>query len=182
MFENNDRPDIAERYATACNSSNLRVEAERGSSADVIIASGWSKSRVGGALMRLHTEYASTGKPANASETDYRLMMMGLKSLGVVLEQVTLSAGKMGIDRPQAVALAVIAHWLDDVCKSCNKLGKKRIPGTPMLSSSACNACKGTGSPLLPHGEAGRKVEEFMLYCLQCWKTSTSQGLYGRRK
>ena len=182
MLETNDRPDVAERYATACTSSNLRVEAERGSSADVLIASGWSKSRVGGALMRLYTEYGSFRMPPNAiGKMDAMLAMGKLVSLRQVLEIVTQYAADERIEQPKAVAMAVVAHFLDDVCKSCNKLGKERIPGTPMLSNRSCKACKGTGSPMLPYGEAGRHVSIYIEDCVNMWRASTSKALHGRR-
>ena len=59
----NDTPGIAERYSSACRSSNLRVETNRGSSADVLIAAGWSRSSMGTALMRLQGEWDAAEKP-----------------------------------------------------------------------------------------------------------------------
>lgn len=55
-------PTIEERYLSATNTSNLRVEAERTGSADVLIAYGWSMSRVGSALLRLQSEWDSSAK------------------------------------------------------------------------------------------------------------------------
>lgn len=59
-----DRPDIEERYQTAGNTSDLTVEADRGGAGDIIIAAGWSSGRVGMALLRLHSEWDSSEKPA----------------------------------------------------------------------------------------------------------------------
>lgn len=52
-----DAPTTQERYAGATQSSSLRVEAEQHGDADYLIAAGWSKSRFGAALMRLHSEW-----------------------------------------------------------------------------------------------------------------------------
>lgn len=173
--------NISERYARACNSSNLKVEAERGSIADVLIASGWSKSRVGGALMRLHTEYGSFRMPPNATRKIDAMLAMGkLESLPNVLELVADWAKHSRIESPESVAKAVVAHFLDDVCKSCNKLGKERIPGTPMLSHRDCKTCKGTGNPVLPYGEAGRHLLGYVKDCVSRWEQSTKRNLYGR--
>ena len=38
---------IAERYETANNTKNLKVEAEQNGAADVLIAAGWSPVRFG---------------------------------------------------------------------------------------------------------------------------------------
>lgn len=52
-----------ERYAIAISSTNLRVEADKGGAGDVLIAVGWSPSRLGSALMRLQSEYDGIEKP-----------------------------------------------------------------------------------------------------------------------
>lgn len=55
----NEAPTTQERYAQALTASNLRCETLEGSrsSADLLIASGWNKSRFGAALMRLQAEW-----------------------------------------------------------------------------------------------------------------------------
>lgn len=58
-----DRPGVEERYQTAGNTSDLSVKAERGGAGDVMIAAGWSASRVGMALLRLHSEWDGAAKP-----------------------------------------------------------------------------------------------------------------------
>lgn len=66
MLENgeNTKPGIEEQYQTAGNTSDLTVEADRRGAGDVIIAAGWSPSRLGGALSRLHTDWDRAEKPA----------------------------------------------------------------------------------------------------------------------
>lgn len=53
----NETPTTQERYAIAIRSSSLRVQATYQGDADYLIAAGWSKSRFGAALMRLHSEW-----------------------------------------------------------------------------------------------------------------------------
>lgn len=52
-----EAPTTQERYASATQSRSLRVEAGLQGDADYLIAAGWSKSRFGAALMRLHSEW-----------------------------------------------------------------------------------------------------------------------------
>ena len=59
---NDEKRGTEEMYTSAMTSSNLRVEAARPGDADVIIAAGWNQSRVGGALLRLHTEFDASEK------------------------------------------------------------------------------------------------------------------------
>lgn len=68
MTEEKDKPPcIAERYATSVGTSNLRVEAERGSPADMVIAAGMNEQRLGMSLRRLATEWDCQAKPQKAS-------------------------------------------------------------------------------------------------------------------
>lgn len=68
-----DRRTIEESYTSATSSSDLRCETRDGaprSDTDLLIAAGWSQSRVGAALLRLHTEWdgAEHLRPAVASD------------------------------------------------------------------------------------------------------------------
>lgn len=178
MLTNDDRAGIEEQYSQACTSSNLRVEADKRGPADVLIASGMSNSRIGGALMRLRTEYGSDSVPRrSATATDHRLMMARLKTLPAVLQAVTSQAHQWGIDRPEAVALAVVSHWLDDLCRYCEGRGKQRIKDTPTLSGKNCKHCKGTGRIDLTHGSAGRRMEGYIADCIADWATRTKRLL-----
>jgi hypothetical protein len=64
LADTKDTPGIEERYEVAGNTSDLRVEADRMGSGDVMIAAGWSSSRVGMALLRLHSQFHASEKPA----------------------------------------------------------------------------------------------------------------------
>lgn len=182
MLNNDDRAGIEEQYSQACTSSNLRVEADRRSPADVLIASGISNSRLGGALMRLRAEYGSDSVPRrNASATDHRLMMSRLKTLPAVLAAVSTQAHGWGIDRPEAVALAVVSHWLDNICRHCEGRGKEKIKDTPTLSGKNCKHCRGTGRIDLTHGSAGRRMDGFIAACVGDWATRTKRLLHEKR-
>jgi hypothetical protein len=67
MFETGERAGVEERYSVAGNTSDMSVEADKRNSADVIIAAGWSPSRLGMALLRLHSEWNGLAKPRRAS-------------------------------------------------------------------------------------------------------------------
>lgn len=60
---NTEAPGIEEQYVSACHTSNLRVEADRKGAGDLIIAAGMNLSRLGGALLRLHSEWDGSEKP-----------------------------------------------------------------------------------------------------------------------
>jgi len=135
-----------EKYLIAIDTNNLKVEADVHGAGDVLIASGWSDSRIGGALLRLHTKATRGG-------------------LYKVHYQVTLKAESMGVDRPDAVASAVIRWWLDRLCKTC--FGRKfdAIPGTPSLSAIECPKCHGTGVTPIPFGDVGQNMVAWLDKC-----------------
>lgn len=178
---NDNMPCLDENYATAVCTSNMRVHVDRKNVADVLIASGMSRSRTGAALMRLRTEYGSHSVPrSTATATDHKLTMLKLRSLDAVLKQVIWQANKWRVDRPEAVALAVIAHYLDDICQHCEGRGKEKIKDSPATSNKNCKHCQGTGRTRLPHGEAGRMMREYLDACVSDWRGGTSAALWGR--
>jgi hypothetical protein len=59
---NDEKRTVEEAYSSATHSSDLRVQAERVGDADIIIAAGWNQVRIGGALLRLHTEFDASEK------------------------------------------------------------------------------------------------------------------------
>jgi hypothetical protein len=76
------KPTVEEKYTRATHASNLKVEAERGGSADVLIAMGWSPSRLGGALIRLHSEWDSCSKPKRMTPAAVELLAASLPRQG----------------------------------------------------------------------------------------------------
>lgn len=71
-------PDVEERYNNATNTSNLKVDPERRLPADMLIAMGWSPSRLGAALMRLHSEWDGAEKPRRPSKERIDLIAYSL--------------------------------------------------------------------------------------------------------
>ena len=178
MLINEDRPGIEEQYSQATQSSNLRCEADKRGAADILIASGMSGSGLGGALMRLHSEYNRGSVPRHSmTKTDHILMIGQLKTLWPVIDAVTAQATYWGMERPAKAAMAVVAHWLDCTCPHCEGRGKERIKDTPTLSGKNCKHCHGTGHTVLPYGSEGRRLEGYMQDCLNRWRQLTVKRL-----
>lgn len=157
-----DAPTIAERYVRAGSSSNLRCEtgddAPMGDAA-ILIAAGWSASRIGAALMRLHTKVDRT-------------------TLEQVHEQLTMQAERWRIEQPMTVAAAVLGWWLQHVCGKCHGVRFELVPGTPALSNRQCKACKGSGEDVIPYGNNGKRIAGFMDDC----KSRAASGIRNRLK
>lgn len=69
MLMNDEPPTIDETYSSACVTSDMRVPTHGGGASDrrvisdYILGAGMAKCRLGGPLMRLHSEFHSTARP-----------------------------------------------------------------------------------------------------------------------
>lgn len=70
---------VEQQYTSAAHSSNLRVQADRRGDADVMIAAGWSQSRIGMALLRLHSEYDGTPRPRKMTQSQIEVYARALR-------------------------------------------------------------------------------------------------------
>lgn len=67
---------IEERYSSATNASNLKVERDSNvrNVADILIAAGWSRSHFGTSLMRLQSEWDGCAKPRQLSAAAVKVL------------------------------------------------------------------------------------------------------------
>lgn len=215
-----DRRTIEESYASATASSDLRCDTREGaprSDTDLLIAAGWSPSRIGAALLRLHTEWdgaehlrpaagadfsraalqrpADTQKPpqtpaaaraqaeklaADHNQQQAKLLMSHLKTMPVVREQLTLQLLKWKVEDAEQVAGALLRWWLAPNCHACHGRKFEVIPDTGRLSSKQCKPCGATGKLRIPHGEAGRRLANFMDDCVHRARQSIKKRLHHR--
>ena len=78
---NDECRTVEENYTCATQSSNLRCEADRRTDVDVLIAAGCTPGILGGALMRLHSEWDGAAKPRAAVPADFVRSALPPKSL-----------------------------------------------------------------------------------------------------
>lgn len=149
-----ERPTLAERYARAAQSSDLKLRDERRGDVDTIIAAGMAACVLGASLLRLRTEFdavkAELGGQAANNETEQLLILMRLKSLPYAKQRlgtwgVARAAGK-GLETPerdvrQLVGRALVA-WLDPLCGKCEGRGFNGGYDGPKMM---CHPCGNTG-------------------------------------
>lgn len=166
-----------ERYTSAIPASSLKFEAHKQGQADVIAAAGMSRSRVGAALMRLHTEWdrARNDRPGRAdklSTNEAAIFMNRLKTLREVRVELTAQLVRWKIVDPADKAPAVILWWLDQNCHACH--------GTKLAATgrgSICKVCKGTGKARIPHGEEGKRLANYINDCVDVARNSIGNRL-----
>lgn len=89
LADGNERAGVQEQYEVAGNTSNLRVEAEKRGAGDVMIAGGYaagvdahvmSPTRLGMALLRLHSEWSSAAKPKRVPRRTMEILGAQIKN------------------------------------------------------------------------------------------------------
>jgi len=128
-----------ERISSAQGSGNLgEVPVDELGDIDIIRACGMvgAKFPLGVSLWRL--KYAG----------DSREFRSALDGLCLLMERRGLAPENV----PEAIdtVVAVLKHWLDDVCHVCEGRGYELVPGAPVLSEKPCQACGGEGRVKLP--------------------------------
>lgn len=103
MSNPTDRPSIDERYSSATHATKLTVDPDHTGAADMLIAAGWSPSRLGAALLRLVSEWdgAEKPKPLNA------------RGMNLLAAQIAREHGRETTDADHRAARAQAAQWLE---------------------------------------------------------------------
>ena len=130
-----DRPSIAERYATATEAHSLKVSTTRTGPADVLIASGMTGKGLGASLMRLRAEFdtirESVRGTANNAVTERVLILMQMRTLREVKEKI----GDLALSHAVRMRFAgsqkdlmqltgrVLDVYLDPLCNHCDGRG-----------------------------------------------------------
>lgn len=186
------RPDVEERYTTATNASSLVLEERTTGPADVLVAAAWSPTRIGAALLRLHSEFdggqRARQRPFKDREgkwttpTDAKLLAMRLKTMPAAREQLTIQATMWEMEDPAQKARLVLLWWLDQVCPKCHGRKFQHVSGTPSLSAKSCprpdkGGCGGSGLVAIPCGADGRKLANFLDDCVARARQSIKQRL-----
>lgn len=63
MSNDSNAKSVEERYTSSISAKSLKVDNDRATSVDSLIAAAWAPSRIGAALMRLHSEFDGAEKP-----------------------------------------------------------------------------------------------------------------------
>lgn len=119
---NDDKRCVEEAYQVAGNSSDLRVESDIRGDADLIIAAGWSESRVGMALLRLHSEWDKAEKPRRPSPVQIAMLAATMPRTVKVEGQLKPRMLKDG-ERVQMAKATAHEWYLAEMAKLVNKLG-----------------------------------------------------------
>ena len=202
------RPGVDERYTSATHATNLKVTADKTGSVDLLIASAWSPTRLGSALLRLHSEWDGSARPRRSTKDavnaladtmdghqhqrlakarkmadewylhEVALMMQRLKTLPTVRYQLTLQADRWLVDDPERTVAGILLWWLDHTCPHCAGLKFEKAPGAPSLSARQCRYCRGSGEIPAPYSFDGRRLVGHIQHCLDLQRRSIKKRLH----
>lgn len=143
--------NIAEKYSTARNTSNLKSEPRTAMSAsDILISAGMAAQQHSDALLLWSVVYGG--------KTQQKLMLVdGLERK--VCEYMLRNRLK---GNPRHIAMEVLAYYLHASCKECNGVGYQIVPGTITRSDDPCPYCSGVGKPRPPEGEAWQWLHRYV--------------------
>lgn len=168
---------ISERYITASNTSNLRINQDHVTDADVLIAAGLTPGILGHALMRLHGEWDAFSRSRKIDRTEAILALGQLKSLQACQSALVAWATGKGMEDAGRVALSVLGYWLDSVCHPCHGRGFESIRNTPALGK-VCKCCEGSGRAKVPHGRDGHEALVLVELCVNQARDSMRRRLH----
>lgn len=171
---------VDERYATAINSSNLKMDTRDGApigDVDLCVAVAWSSARLGRSLLRLVSEYGKPIRLQGMSTTDAILLVGKLKSLRDVQRELAIQLKLWGHPQPIDASLSIISWWLVRVCRKCDGRGYEVVPGTARLSAKQCNYCHGTGEAKLPQGDFGKRAANYLDDSIQRARAQSRKAL-----
>lgn len=168
---------ITERYITAGNTSNLRINPDQATDADVLIAAGLTPGILGHALMRLHGEWDAFSRSRKIDRTESILALGQLKSLYACQSALVAWASGRGMEDAERLALAVLGYWLDSVCHPCSGRGFDTIRNTPALGK-VCKCCEGSGRGKVPHGRDGHEALVLIEDCVNRARESMKMRLH----
>ena len=136
------RKSMGERYLSARRASNLRIAAEGGGAADVLMLAGW----VAGSSERKTLALAVYSVLASSEMRGAR--ELANQMAGWIVRRSYRAAGEQVIPRIKAfdLVLTVLKWHQNPACPACDGLGHPRMPNSPVLDTTRnCTECRGTG-------------------------------------
>lgn len=108
MTEDTTKPGLDERYTSARNSRDLTVASSElpNRDSDVLAAAAWTQSRVGHALMQLHSEWDSAEKPAKPTAARIKSLVGTLQRLPHGVDPAIEQRDESGQPAPLTPAMA----------------------------------------------------------------------------
>jgi len=95
-----------------------------------------------------------------------RMRLVGrLRALAPTSAALALWAEIEGMKKPRAMALGILAWWLDHRCPKCFGSRLDPLPFGGRGSTRVCKSCQGLGERPLPYGQEGRKLERHLIEC-----------------
>jgi len=155
---------LDERYQSAVNSQDLTARSDGRSDVDSIVAVAWSRSHLGAALLRLHSQWDGAARRGLVPEQRFHQLKALPEVRKALLGWADARRGaEPEMEASEDVVAAVLAWWLDKACKGCNGTGWVSRANRP---PAPCTTCHGSKEARIPHGVHGRAAVAYMETCI----------------
>lgn len=192
---NDERRTIEESYTSATSSSDLRCETRDGAprcDTDLLIAAGWSQSRVGAALLRLHTEWdgAEHLRPAVAADFAQAARARSPVAGRQTQAEAKAQAEKLAKEHNTQQARLLMAHLKTMPAvreQLALQLGKWKAEDADLIAGAVlrwwlapnCHSCHGRKFHVIP--DTGRLSNKHCRPCEATGRLRVPNGETGRR-
>lgn len=192
---NDERRTIDEAYTSATSSSDLRCDTREGaprSDTDLLIAAGWSPSRIGAALLRLHTEWdgAEHLRPATGADFAQAARARQPVALSQTPSMARAVAEKLAAEHNNQQAKLLMAHLKTMPVvreQMVLQLLKWKVEDAEQIAGAVlrwwlapnCHACHGRKFEVIP--DTGRLSNKHCKPCGATGKLRIPHGEVGRR-
>jgi hypothetical protein len=189
--DENERPNLDERYISATTASDLSMDYDRMGAVDHLIAAGLVGNRMGAALIHLVGEWGAAAKPPKWTPAEVQARADALPARNGKPD-LKRARGDLIVARARALrqayrtlpgrsdALAIMLEWatmrrvdpdllspalyhfLAPTCPVCDGHGKLRMEDAPVLGKQ-CQHCQGAGTWPQPAG--ANRVSDWLKAC-----------------
>lgn len=160
---------IETQYQHAINSPDLSHDAHRITHVDVLTAFGMSRSTLGLALLRLHSEW--DGSTVRLHRTNCKIDVIHLRSLSTVLrgiaehaqrlQQRNLRRGRIDNREPMHLACLSLEYWINALCPTCRGAGELIV----QQKIVTCPRCQGSRHRSTPSDPMIRALLQYIDDC-----------------
>jgi hypothetical protein len=146
-----EAPTTQEQYACAIHSMSLRVEAGRQGDADLLIAAGWSKSRFGAVMMRLHSEWDSAERRGCRIPRKPNRKQISLKAQEIARHARAETVEQVHSDQAKAEMAAAYEQELKETMRALKSLPAARLHLSIKLAMDGCQSAEEMAAAVLLH-------------------------------
>lgn len=146
-----EAPTTQERYAAATQSNHLRLQEHATGDVDYLIAAGWSKSRFGAVMMRLHSEWDSAERRGCRIPRKPNRKQVSLKAQEIARRARAETVEQVHSDQAKAMLAAAYEIEMKETMRALKSLSAARLHLSIKLAMDGCQNAEEMAAAVLLH-------------------------------